>query len=203
MATLRNNNQDANPERTIAVAGGDHTIRSVSEEPVTSTIHTFDGTIRTVRGETQYAGFDPSSEAFLLKGVRYRKIECLSDSSGEAQVFLVENGGQEYVLKVYYPNFDINKKLLLTIRTFDFEMIVKLYDVGKTYVEGKHRYYELMEYLKGDTLNHFNIDGDLNKFRRIALQGAAALEYCHNNNILYFITLIYIDKLFFIYRCIN
>ena len=185
MATLRNNNQDANPERTIAVAGGDHTIRSVSEEPVTSTIHTFDGTIRTVRGETQYAGFDPSSEAFLLKGVRYRKIECLSDSSGEAQVFLVENGGQEYVLKVYYPNFDINKKLLLTIRTFDFEMIVKLYDVGKTYVEGKHRYYELMEYLKGDTLNHFNIDGDLNKFRRIALQGAAALEYCHNNNILH------------------
>ena len=68
------------------------------------------------------------------------------------------------------------------IRGFDFEMIVKLYDFGKTYVDGKHRFYELMEYLKGGTLQDYNLNGDLNKFRRIVLQAAGALSYCHINN---------------------
>jgi hypothetical protein len=97
----------------------------------------------------------------------------------------VTRDDKECVLKVYYPSFDVNKKLLQTIRSFDFEMIVRLYDFGKTYVEGKHRSYELMEYLKGGTLNKYTLGNDLNKFRRIALQGAAALSYIHNNNILH------------------
>lgn len=122
---------------------------------------------------------------FVLKGVVYKRLECLSDNSGEAQVFLVEREEKLYVLKVYYPNFDINKKLLQVIRSFDFEMIVKVYDYGKTYVDAKHRYYELMEYLEGGPLNHYHLHGDLDQFRRIALQAAAALAYCHNYNILH------------------
>jgi hypothetical protein len=65
------------------------------------------------------------------------------------------------------------------------EMIVKIDDYGKTYVDGKNRDYELMEYLRGGTLNHYDLDGDFNQFRRIALQAAAALAYCHNNNVIH------------------
>ena len=126
----------------------------------------------TYRGQMDSA--DISSNSFVLKGVVYRNVKCLNASTGEAQVFLVENEGKDYVLKIYYPNFDINKKLLRTISSFDFEMIVKVYDFGKTYVEGKHRFYELMEYLRGGTLSQYHLKGDLNQFRRIALQGAAA-----------------------------
>ena len=126
-----------------------------------------------------------SSDYFTLKGEKYHNQKCLSDNSGEAQVFLVDKDGSDYVLKVYYPNFDVNKKLLQTIHNLDFEMIVSLIDYGKTYVEGKHRYYELMEYLRGGTLANYHLNGDLDKFRRIALQGAAALAYCHGNNILH------------------
>lgn len=144
---------------------GDTTMRS--SEPMTDTSGSFDG------------------DWFVLKGERYHKLECLSDNSGEAQVFLVEKDGQDYVLKVYYPNFDVNKKLLQTIHNLDFEMIVNLIDYGKTYVETKHRYYELMEHLEGGTLSNYHLNGDMNKFRRIALQGAAALAYCHGNNILH------------------
>lgn len=141
-------------------------------------------TIRSVRGAADYA--EQPKDFFLVKGQKYLNKECLSDSSGEAQIFLVEDeDGKNFVLKVYYPNFDVNKKLLQTIRSFNFEMIVKIYDFGKTYVEGKHRYYELMEYLQGGTLSHFRLGGDLNVFRRIALQAAAALAYCHNENILH------------------
>jgi len=122
---------------------------------------------------------------FVLKGEKYRNLDCLSDNSGEAQVFLVDKKGVEYVLKVYYPNFDVSKKLLQTIYNFDFEMIVRLIDYGKTYVEGKHRTYELMEYLRGGNLSEYHLNGDMDRFRRIALQGAGALAYCHGNNVLH------------------
>ncbi len=122
---------------------------------------------------------------FLLKGRLYRSIKCLSESSGEAQVFLVEGEEGERVLKIYYPNFTIKKTLMRIIQNIGMEMIVRVDDYGKTYVDGKNRDYELMEYLSGGTLNDYDLDGDFNQFRRIALQAAAALAYCHNNNIIH------------------
>lgn len=122
---------------------------------------------------------------FVLKGRVYQGIKCLSDNSGEAQVFLVEGEEGEMVLKVYYPNFTIKKTLMRIIQNFNIEMIVKVTDYGKTYVDGKNRDYELMEYLRGGTLADYDLDGDFIQFRRIALQAAAALAYCHNNNIIH------------------
>ena len=144
-----------------------------------------DRTLRPTEPTAQSDDIAADGDVFVLKGERYRNIECLSDNSGEAQVFLVDKDGQDYVLKVYYPKFDINKKLLQTIYNFDFEMVVNILDYGKTYVDGKHRSYELMEHLHGGTLADYHINGDMDKFRRIALQGAAALAYCHNNNVLH------------------
>ena len=141
------------------------------------------GTFRADGVEVQNA--DVEDKVFVLKGVNYRNMQSLSDNSGEAQVFLVERNGENYVLKIYYPNFDVNRKILQTVYNFDFEMIVKVYDFGKTYVDGKHRYYELMEYLCGGTMGDYRLNGDMDKFRRIALQGAAALAYCHQCNILH------------------
>lgn len=122
---------------------------------------------------------------FILKGKCYQNIKCLSDHSGEAQVFLVKDGEGEKVLKLYYPNFSINKTLMRIIQNFDMEMVVKVQDYGKTYVDGKNRDYELMEYLRGGNLGEYDLDGNFNQFRRIALQAAAALEYCHNSNIIH------------------
>ncbi len=122
---------------------------------------------------------------FSLKGDDYVEKVCLSDSSGEGQVFLVERGGLEYVLKVYYPNFDVNRKLMQVVRSFDFEMVVKVFDFGRTYVEGVSRYYELMEYLRGGTMKDIKLNGDFNRFRRLALQAAGALAYCHQNHLLH------------------
>ena len=122
---------------------------------------------------------------FLLKGRIYQSVKCLSDNTGEAQVFLVKGEEGERVLKIYYPNFTIKKTLMRIVQNIGMEMIVKIDDYGKTYVDGKNRDYELMEYLRGGTLNHYDLDGDFNQFRRIALQAAAALTYCHNNNIIH------------------
>ncbi len=139
----------------------------------------------TVRPDSSGLAASSSVADFILKGRPYRGIKCLSDNSGEAQVFLVEGDEGQCVLKVYYPNFTIKKTLMRIIQNFNMEMVVKVTDYGKTYVDGKNRDYELMEYLKGGTLADYDLDDNFNQFRRIALQGAAALAYCHNNNIIH------------------
>lgn len=130
-----------------------------------------------------YVPSDTPNE-FYLKGTKYNTVKCISKSSGEAQVFLVEKDGEQYVLKVMYPNFKVNSELQKIIANTNFEMIAGLHDFGKTYVEGVSRNYELMEYFQGGTLENTRID-DIDEFRRIALQGAAALAYCHNNKIIH------------------
>ena len=190
MDTERTNKTPDRTNRMAVMDDGQATFRAQPDQLPppngdTTLVSGADGTLRAFKEKPEAAGPDYDYNVFSLKGVTYRKIKCLSDSSGEAQIFLVENNGNEYVLKVYYPTFNVNKKLLQTIRSFNFEMIVRLYDFGKTYVEGKHRFYELMEYLRGGTLSSYQLNGDLNMFRRVALQGAAALAYCHNSNILH------------------
>ena len=179
----------ANPDGTVRPANFDGTVRPANLDGtvrVTSTVSTSLGMDGTVRADKQTGQQDNvNDDSFLLKGIKYRNVRCLSDNSGEAQVFLVEKDGEEYVLKIYYPNFDVNKNILQAVLNFDFEMIVRVFDYGKTYVDGKHRYYELMEYLRGGSMAEYKLGGDIDKFRRIALQGAAALAYCHECNILH------------------
>jgi len=160
--TIRTPEQNNSTIR-VAPAAGDKTYRPGSSESVQSN----------------------ASNDFIIKGKVYHCIKCLSDNSGEAQVFLVESDGQQLVLKIYYPNFTIKKTLLRIIQSFGMETIVKIIDYGKTYVDGKNRDYELMEYLRGGTLNDYDLDNDFNQFRRIALQAAASLAYCHNSNIIH------------------
>ena len=118
------------------------------------------------------------AETFFIRGEQYTKLETLSDNSGEGQVFLVEKDEKKLVLKIYYPKFKVKKKLMKLVSTINFEMIVRTYDFGKVYVDGVYRDYELMEYLEGGTLDKYKLNGDMNQFRRIALQAAAALELC-------------------------
>ncbi len=151
---------------------------------VTSESQTASGD-KTIRPADDKTNHEAGEVEFLLKGRVYRSIKCLSDNSGEAQVFLVKGDEGERVLKIYYPNFTIKKTLMRIIQNISFEVIVRIDDYGKTYVDGKNRDYELMEYLRGGTLNEYDLAGDFNQFRRIALQAAGALAFCHNNNIIH------------------
>jgi len=141
--------------------------------------------LKTIRPASADGVKNAQAAEFNLKGRIYRSVKCLSDSSGEAQVFLVEGEEGERVLKIYYPNFTIKKTLIRIVQNMHMEMIVRIDDYGKTYMDGKNRDYELMEFFRGGTLNEYDLDGDFNQFRRIALQGAAALAFCHNNNIIH------------------
>jgi len=139
----------------------------------------------TVKNSQKHADSPVSGDNFLLKGNTFNNKRCISNNSGEAQVYLVENQGQEYVLKIYYPNYKMNREIMKIVANMHFEMVMKIYDYGSTYVEGKKRDYELMEYLKGGTISQYGTEHDINRFRRIALQCAAALEYIHKKGIIH------------------
>ena len=172
-----------NPESTL----NPETTLDVSPLMVSTPLADMEHTLRPT-GNMQMAAVvagGGNAHTFNLKGVDYYEKVCLSNNTGEAQVFLVEREGVEYVLKVYYANFDINKKLMPVVRSLDFELVVKVYDYGRTYVDGVSRFYELMEYLRGGTMKDLKINGDFNRFRRLALQAAGALAYCHQNRLLH------------------
>jgi len=179
-------NPDVEKTMHVEPAAGDMTVRPASMDqmdPSGSMDMTMRSTTNPVQDDMDMQ--DVAGDYFVLKGVKYKNKQCLSENSGEAQVYLVERDGEEYVLKIYYPTFNVNKKMLQTIYNFKFEMVVSLIDYGKLYVDGKNRSYELMEYLRGGSLADYHLNGDLNQFRRIALQAAAALAYCHKNNVLH------------------
>lgn len=123
--------------------------------------------------------------SFILKGKEYDADTTISESTGEAQVVLVEREGQKYILKLYYPNFHFNEDIMRAVWNMDIEFVMKVYDYGKTIVNGTERDYELMEYLRGGTLSQYGLGEDLRKFRHIALQGAAALACLHNWGIIH------------------
>ncbi len=180
-ATIRTNLSTDTP-RTAVPQDVTSTIRVDSPQ---HTIATPTGNETTIRPDAAPLEKGGGSD-FVLKGHAYRSIKIISDNSGEAQVFLVSDpSGKEMVLKIYYPNFTIKKTLMRIIQNFNLEMIVNIVDYGKTYVDGKNRDYELMEYLRGGTLSEYDLDGDFNQFRRIALQAAGALAYCHTNNVIH------------------
>ena len=155
------------------------------EDTLSSLMNHVEKTLRERNGNTLMPKSDTVNSNFLLKGKLFENIKCLSDSSGEAQVFLVTFEGHDYVLKLYYPNYKCKKQLVQLLQNIDFEMIIKIYDFGKTYIDGSQRDYELMEYLTGGTMKDYKLDGDMKQFKRIALQAASALAYCHYNRIIH------------------
>lgn len=133
------------------------------------------------RGQIIAAG----SVTFVLKGKSYKAVRSISESSGEAQIVLVEHEGKQYCLKVYYPNYRFKNDILSAVWNVDMDMVVKLYDFGHTTVNGLERDYELMEFLEGGTLAQFELGGDEQAFRIIALQAAASLAAIHNYGIIH------------------
>ena len=102
--------------RPVENGGGGATIRTMPNSP--------QNTSRTTkRPSVTVENTDTSADEFVLKGRHYTNVRCLSDNSGEAQVYLVERGGREFVLKVYYPNFVVKRTLLRIIRNMDMEII--------------------------------------------------------------------------------
>ncbi len=136
-------------------------------------------------GQKELAKVAAESTIFSLNGYIYTCLQRFEMESGEAQVFLVEREGSQYVLKLYYPNYHFQEDILQAVCSINVEMVMHVYEYGRTFVGSQERDYELMEYLRGGTLKDYKLNGNFGRFRAIALQAAAALACCHNVGIIH------------------
>lgn len=147
-----------------------------------------DASIKREIKELEESSKDVESE-YLLNGVTYKTVKVLSTSSGEARILLVENKGQQYVLKLYYYGQHPDHEIL--------EMIHKVAGSGLLVDIIAHGYwtnpkrtdeqldFELMNYCSGGSLDKINLRGNEEKFREIAIRAASSIDFLNKHNILH------------------
>lgn len=121
--------------------------------------------------------YQPRS-SYVIDGGTYNVVKSLSLTSGEAQVFLVEDSKhRKHVLKLYYrgaaPVVSILNKVMSVKGTSVF------------FEEESHgifedRYYELMKYYDGDNLENVDVRKKEAVITEYIGKMAAAIDLCHN-----------------------
>ncbi len=129
----------------------------------------------------------PEYDEYVIDGIRYRFKSIISSQSGEAKIILVSVVGKEFALKIYKPGHHPDHKVLQTLNKVTGNgLLIDIYAHGIwTDKDGQEYDYELMQYCKGKSLASIKLNNDENKLKEIAKRMAAAIDFCHQNNILH------------------
>ncbi len=134
---------------------------------------------------------------YVLDNKRYNVTQVISERTGEAQVLMVENGGNQYVLKLYYVDYHPNHAILdkvMKARGAGLLVGVVAHGVWSPADNGTEvspgiaaetRDYELMDYYSGGTLDEISIKGDEMLLTKYITQMAAAIDFCHKHQFLH------------------
>ncbi|GHT52765.1 hypothetical protein AGMMS49982_13850 [Bacteroidia bacterium] len=149
-----------------------------------------DSTLRPAQQEEINKIVNQQETEFILNKVKYQVVKIISDGTGEAQIYLLENNGKQFALKLYYvgiqppPNHNImeivrqSSKSGLLVETIDHSQWTN----PQT---GDVRDYELMEYCAGGSLDQLKINDNEQLLGEIALKCGAALDFMHKKNIIH------------------
>ncbi|HRE50073.1 MAG TPA: protein kinase [Flavitalea sp.] len=122
----------------------------------------------------------PAAKSYQLNNKLYNVVRQIA-SSGEAELFLVEEGGKQQVLKYYFSNYKPKDEVirkLQSIRRNDF--IVPL-DYGYHH----DRFWEINEYMEGGTLGDILPVKDIALFKDLVHKITETIHACHSNNIIH------------------
>lgn len=108
-------------------------------------------------------------------------VTSLIASSGEAEVFLVEQGNRKLVMKWYFSNFKPKDEVVQKLQKLKRSDIIFPIDQGYF----QDRFWELNEYLAGGTLADEMPVRDIKRIREIVQKVTQALKACHQNNIIH------------------
>ena len=120
--------------------------------------------------------YQPRS-SYSINGEDYRVIKPLSLTSGEAQVFLVEDSiGNKRVLKLYYKGSSPVTSILEKVKSASQANLL-----FKEYLHGpfEDRYYELMEFYDGDTLENLDVRKREDAIFPFIKSMAICIDFCH------------------------
>jgi serine/threonine protein kinase len=135
---------------------------------------------------TQHA---PSPREALPKQFRgYKVLKLMTNTSGEAQTFLVEKENQRYVLKLYHPGKTPDQEVLRHLREMTDEE-KRYFPLLEKHGEWKGRYYEIIEYISGGNLREWikktPSEKRLEKLPDIVRQIAEALHILHERKLIH------------------
>jgi len=135
----------------------------------------------------------PEYDEYVIKGIRYRvcreqTARTLAKKSGEAKIFVVENGGRRFVIKLYIPGHSPNHAILDEVQKAKGGFLINLYDHGRwddPHHPGLTLDYEVMAYAPFGSLADVKLRGDEKRFREVAWRMAFCIKQCHDHHILH------------------
>jgi len=164
---------------------------SKEEDDLEKTVHLGDNdVISSGKSSPTNAILDPSlskKNHFELNEESYKIVKMLSQKTTEAQIYLVEKNNDHFVLKLYYPSIRPKTELLKILRKMRHENIIEVFSYGDYHdkASGDVRFYELMEFAEGGDVENEMPVKDVNKLKKIALDAASGINYCHKNDIIH------------------
>jgi len=177
-------NSSDDPDKTVRAGSG--LISADAQNDNDSTVRADDGVISYDANATNAFGAKiavnvTQQTSFVLNQKTYQKLKVISESTGEAQIFLLEKDGEKSVLKLYYPNIKPKEALIKKMRAISHKDILRVLDYG--YYEG--RFFELLEFAAGGTLDTYLPIKDMKRIKEIVDETTDALEYCHSKGIIH------------------
>ena len=149
-ATIRPTNLgNDDVEKTVrpqSIDGGD-AAKTVRPQVPTGAVG--DKTVRTAQQAIDQLNRTYEKE-YIIDGKKYKFVKVLSEGTGEGNLLLVENGGKNYVLKLYYPGLTLaDTEILKAVKSTDGKAgLVGLYSYGNWTNPNTNQTvaYELMQY---------------------------------------------------------
>lgn len=125
-----------------------------------------------------------SSSTALKEGTllnnKYRIVQPLNVSTGEADLYICEDSGRKYVAKVYRRQRAVKKEVVEKLKSINFPFIAKLYEVGN--INGMP--YEILPYYRNGSLSGRQFS--LEELKRIIIPSInKSLRILHNNGIIH------------------
>lgn len=139
--------------------------------------------VRTLRREDASTS---QADKITLAGITYTIDKVLSDTTGEGEIFKLSNGGNVYVLKLYYPGYapdmEVEKVLKESAGT---GVLVDIIEYGTTEYRGESRFFELMPFYGGGEPKPGTMRGNPDKLKATALGMIMAIKTAHDHKLLH------------------
>ena len=115
-----------------------------------------------------------------LNGTLYA-VEKRIAQSGEAEIYVVNKDGRQFIFKYYYLQYKPKDEILQKLKGLNHPDIIALLDYG--HLNG--RYFELNEYARGGDLLGIMPVKSVKKMKEIITEVVSALDYCHHHGIIH------------------
>lgn len=103
------------------------------------------------------------------------------DLSGEADIYLVRKGTEDFVYKLYRATTPPKADVLARIQELQHPHVIRLVEHGQL----AGQFYEIMEYAAGGTIDRHAPIRDLGRLRAILDQLVEAFNYCHERGLIH------------------